>query len=1663
MRLFVPFLLCAASAYGGTVTVSGLTEAAVLSAMSSACNGTTSGTVIFPNGTYPFTNSTTVVPGNCTLQAQNVGGAILSGPGQTILTVWSDRVTITGLVFDGGNVHVGTNPTSYFTFTNNTVRNITSTGISTAGLWIDGYMSFATITNNYFFNLWWGGYPNNPFTGRTVAQWDSFGLSAIHVYHGITDTTIDYNRLDEISADGIDFATPTPAENHGSNISISHNEFIRVHRGNLETQTMMNNLVVKDNYLHDPAFPFNNTYGFSLAIDGATGINFLNNTIATNSVAAGDCTYFFPMALEAGGDNYLIQGNVSATINPVGSCGSGTYQGIAQGGDTVNTSSFDIAQDNIYCGSPNITGLWPETPSHNILVDQYNYRNTSSCPAGSNLIASNIVPLFTSANNRSFPTGGNGTWTATVVSNLSIQWVQFFVDSSITPIVTQELSDVNTNFTNDRAWHYNARVDTSTLAAGSHTIKAVATDVSGATANSSTQSFTVGAVSCTITTTSPMAAGATSVAYSQTLAQSACASSTWAITSGSLPTGLSLNTSTGAIAGTPSVAGTSSFTVSYATATPVPLSITIITTPPCSVTTTSPLPAGTAGTGYTQTLAEISCTGSWSVTSGNLPTGLTLDSSTGVIAGIPTTPGVYGFTAAYGAGSAVLSLTIQTPGASLYDNGNTGTYANSGVVSAIPITLTSAPTAGTLYYAATAYSAPTIAAPDGTWTSIDNLVGTGASAADWYRTQRSGDTAGSYTWTQSPSNWGSGNLVEIIGAKNSAPINNHAVANIATVSATWAAPTVTPTVNGTLGIVTVSTGWGTTVSESATGSLGWTLAAMASSQYHSTFTFVQNVPSVGTSPVAFSATLSTADTGVISMALIAPAVANPFTVSCAPIGVGGGTSTCNASQSVTWSVNSGPGTVSPSSGISTTYTQALGIAAASVVGGCMTTPNDSVYNTNISVTALSPNSAAYITNSSHTYPITFGAAWGVNIIDNTYPTSAKQFHYTPNYNTANGFSWNPLNGPAIVESGSMPGFTGYDGGDHHEIVMNHQTCGFQEIYQNNNWNADGAASENARSGWQYSGLRYALPTNGTTDASGQCLECITLRAPEILNHSVNHALRFTTNQGYMDSSKTVWPATGGSGLAGTTLAPYGSRYRLKSSFSTAGFNAESVAILNALKNEGMILADAASYPGINQIQVSPDVQNCALCAAALAQITAAAIPITQFDIVDDSTIIGPLGTAYSQVSTAAAAGNVAIVRAVSGGTVDTSVTLVPVTVGVQGQFAGAQAGAGPITISSWVNGSANQTVTWTIGTCSLGTGNCGTFSGALYTPPASLTANTTASATLIATAAADATQSVTIWLTIYPAGVLRFNSARTTGYTDASSNFWFPDQQLDNSVVSPQTAWSASSWPGTTADTTVFSTFSNTYPNDIRYGPFWTTNGNYKVTYYFGFGYAACSGTYNGNNGGPYSLVTQGQVQSRFDFGMFSGYLCRVPIQVSVPATVTNNVLEFGVYSSFHAGSSFEGLSVLADNAAQISGVSFATNGTPAHWCIDGQGIATDTDAVCAQTVPTGVTSGGPQVLIPAIGPTTAGQFNCIAGGVGVSDQSYTAGTLQLAVTSWYAGTASPTWSIVSGPGAISATGCYTAPSTPASSTTVTVEATDGGSNTARAAILLLGTGTVIQ
>ena len=160
----------------------------------------------------------------------------------------------------------------------------------------------------------------------------------------------------------------------------------------------------------------------------------------------------------------------------------------------------------------------------------------------------------------------------------------------------------------------------------------------------------------TTTSTSLLPNGTINAAYSRTLtATGGTGALTWSIQSGALPTGVTLNPSTGVISGTPSAANTFTFTpqvtdsLSQTDSTPPSLSITINAAPiPPNITTTSTslLPNGTVNAAYSRTLTATGGTGAltWSIQSGALPTGVTLAPSTGIISGTPSVAGTFVFT-----------------------------------------------------------------------------------------------------------------------------------------------------------------------------------------------------------------------------------------------------------------------------------------------------------------------------------------------------------------------------------------------------------------------------------------------------------------------------------------------------------------------------------------------------------------------------------------------------------------------------------------------------------------------------------------------------------------------------------------------------------------------------------------------------------------------------------------------------------------------------------------------------------------------------------------------------------------------------------------------------------------------------------------------------------
>ena len=127
--------------------------------------------------------------------------------------------------------------------------------------------------------------------------------------------------------------------------------------------------------------------------------------------------------------------------------------------------------------------------------------------------------------------------------------------------------------------------------------------------------------------------------YAQLSAAGGTPPYTWSVIGGSLPPWLNLAPDTGSISGTPDTQGTFSFMIrvtdSAATSAQQVFSITV-TAPPLIFSTYS-LPDAKENAAY---MAAMSVSGgaapyNWSLVSGSLPSGLTIDTTTGTISGIP--------------------------------------------------------------------------------------------------------------------------------------------------------------------------------------------------------------------------------------------------------------------------------------------------------------------------------------------------------------------------------------------------------------------------------------------------------------------------------------------------------------------------------------------------------------------------------------------------------------------------------------------------------------------------------------------------------------------------------------------------------------------------------------------------------------------------------------------------------------------------------------------------------------------------------------------------------------------------------------------------------------------------------------------------------------------
>lgn len=140
-------------------------------------------------------------------------------------------------------------------------------------------------------------------------------------------------------------------------------------------------------------------------------------------------------------------------------------------------------------------------------------------------------------------------------------------------------------------------------------------------------------------------------AYSQTITASGGTGTgySFAVTAGSLPPGITLAPS-GALSGTPPTPGSYDFTVTATDSagnTGV-RAYTLVVQPIGAIVISPPtLPNGTILSAYSQTISATGGTGTgyqFTVIAGSLPTGLTLDATSGVLSGTPTARGSFAFT-----------------------------------------------------------------------------------------------------------------------------------------------------------------------------------------------------------------------------------------------------------------------------------------------------------------------------------------------------------------------------------------------------------------------------------------------------------------------------------------------------------------------------------------------------------------------------------------------------------------------------------------------------------------------------------------------------------------------------------------------------------------------------------------------------------------------------------------------------------------------------------------------------------------------------------------------------------------------------------------------------------------------------------------------------------
>ncbi len=258
----------------------------------------------------------------------------------------------------------------------------------------------------------------------------------------------------------------------------------------------------------------------------------------------------------------------------------------------------------------------------------------------------------------------------------------------------------------------------------------------------------------------------------------------------------------------------------------------------------------------------------------------------------------------------------------------------------------------------------------------------------------------------------------------------------------------------------------------------------------------------------------------------------------------------------------------------TSYAGATTVRATKPVAGtdCSVFPADNYWNADIRDLPRHPRSQAWLSHMStgrNLHP-DFGPSYGdgpdygipVTVVGGGHDRVRVRF----DYDAESDHVRYPFGDDTRIEGGrNSPG-------DKHAVVVDRSTCRLYET-----WNtrvSDGRWRAGSGAVWSLDSNTLRPDGWTSADAAGLPILPGLLRRNEVRDRRVDHAIRFTTD---VTSSHHLWPARHDAGSTrNRDYPPMGARFRMKPSFSAAGYGAAARAVIRAMKTYGLVLADNGS-------------------------------------------------------------------------------------------------------------------------------------------------------------------------------------------------------------------------------------------------------------------------------------------------------------------------------------------------------------------------------------------------------------------------------------------------------------------------------------------------------